>query len=181
MDKVLTPQQELFLSYYTNPKSDTFSNATRSAVKAGYSQDYADNITALMPDWLLENIGDMKRLRKAEKNLDEVQNLQIINEEGKVDVGIVEKRTKVDMFLAERLGKEKYGNNSKLDVTSGGKPIFQIIQYGEENNNDSVQLPAETISADISQEQSEIQNSGNPQERGQEQNSSQPTNTENPA
>ena len=69
MDKLLSPQQELFLSYYTNPKSETFSNATQSGIKAGYTENYANNITALMPDWLLENIGDMKRLRKAEKNL----------------------------------------------------------------------------------------------------------------
>lgn len=52
----LSPQQIDFLKYYTDPKSGTFSNATQSAIKAGYSQDYADNLTSLMPDWLSENI-----------------------------------------------------------------------------------------------------------------------------
>ena len=107
-DRLLNPQQEMFLSYYTNPKSETFSNALQSALKAGYSQEYAENITSLLPDWLSESIGDMKRLRKAEKNLEEVQNIQIYSEEGKLDANLIDKRTKVDMFIAERLNKQKY-------------------------------------------------------------------------
>jgi hypothetical protein len=51
-DKLLTPQQEQFLSFYTDPKSETFSNAVQSALKAGYEETYANNITGLMPDWL---------------------------------------------------------------------------------------------------------------------------------
>jgi len=120
-DKLLTPQQESFLSYYTDPKSETFSNAVQSALKAGYQETYANNITGLMPEWLLENIGDMKRLRKAEKNLNEVQDLPIINEDGKIDTQLIEKRTKVDMFIAEKLNKDKYGKS--LDITTKGESI----------------------------------------------------------
>ena len=50
--KLLTPQQEIFLSEYTNPKSPNFGNAVQSALKAGYEETYANNITGLMPDWL---------------------------------------------------------------------------------------------------------------------------------
>lgn len=116
MDSLLTPQQELFLSYYTNPKSETFSNAVQSALKAGYTENYANNITGLMPDWLFENIGDMKRLRKAEKNLEEVQNIAIYNNKGKLDANLIDKRTKVDMFIAERLNKNKYSTKVEQDV-----------------------------------------------------------------
>lgn len=105
---LLTPQQSLFLALWTNPKSDTFANATQSALKAGYAETYAKNITDSMPEWLLENIGDMRRLKKAEDNLTEVQNLSIKDDEGKVVPEIVRERTKVDMFLAERIGKHKY-------------------------------------------------------------------------
>ena len=52
MDRLITPQQEPFLERYTNPKSPTFGNATQSALEAKYSREYAENITALMPDWL---------------------------------------------------------------------------------------------------------------------------------
>lgn len=119
-DRILTPQQELFLSLYTDPKSDTFGNATQSAIKAKYTQDYADNIMALLPDWLSENIGDMRRLRKAEKNLEEVQNFDVKTTDGKVDTNLLDKRIKVDMFLAERLDKQKYSTRSEHTGKNGG-------------------------------------------------------------
>lgn len=124
-DKFLTPKQESFLVYYTNPKLDTFSNATQSALKAGYSREYAETITAQMPDWLSENIGDMKRLRKAEKNLDEVQNLNIIDEEGKVDTNLLDKRLKVDFFFAERLDKIKYSTRQE-HTGANGKDLIPV-------------------------------------------------------
>lgn len=119
VDRILTPQQELFLERYTNPKSPTFSNAYQSALEAGYSKEYSESITAQMPDWFSENLGDMRRLRKAEKNLEEVQNIDIITEEGKPDPQLIEKRTKVDMFLAERLNKNKY--STKVETEHSGK------------------------------------------------------------
>ena len=125
-DRILNPQQELFLASYTDPKSDTFGNALQSALKAKYSQEYAENIMALLPDWLSENIGDIRRLRKAEKNLEEVQNLPVINQEGKVDVALIEKRSKVDMFIAERIGKKKYSTRSEV-TGENGKPVAVAI------------------------------------------------------
>lgn len=116
----LTPQQEAFLAFYTNPKSETFSNALQSALKAGYKQEYAESITAQMPEWLLENLGDMRRLRKAEKNLEEVQNFEVVDDEGKIDTNLLDKRIKVDMFLAERLNKSKYSIRQEITGKNGG-------------------------------------------------------------
>jgi len=127
METLLNPQQELFLSYYTDPKSETFSNACQSAIKAKYSKEYAENITSLMPGWLSESMGDMKRLRKAERNLDEVQNLPIIDSEGKVDVNLIDKRTKVDMFMAERLNKAKYSTRTEQTGKDGKDLIPETI------------------------------------------------------
>ena len=135
MDKLLTPQQELFLSYYTNPKSETFSNAVQSSLKAGYTETYANNITGLMPDWLFESIGDMKRLRKAEKNLDEVQNIDIYTEEGKLDANLIDKRTKVDMFIAERLNKNKYSTKVEQDLNIKELPT-PLLNAIFNNNSD---------------------------------------------
>lgn len=69
-DSFLTPQQEKFLAAYTNPKSDTFSNALQSALKAGYSQEYSESITHQLPNWLSESLGKQKIVQKAERNLD---------------------------------------------------------------------------------------------------------------
>lgn len=126
MERILNPQQELFLERYTNPKSPTFGNARASAIEAKYSESYADSITDFMPDWLWENMGDMQRLRRAEKNLTEVQNLDIYNEEGKPDSQLIDKRTKVDMFLAERLNKKKYSVRTE-HTGEDGKPLMVIV------------------------------------------------------
>lgn len=130
-ERILTPQQEEFLALYTDPRSPLFGNALQSALKAGYSQEYSENITHRMPDWLAENVGDMKRLRKAEKNLDEVQGLQIYDDEGKVDVNVIRERTKVDTFLAERLNKAKYSTRKEF-TGRDGDPIELAITRKEE-------------------------------------------------
>lgn len=134
-ETLLTPQQELFLERYTNPKSPTFGNAKQSALEAKYTNEYSDNIMSLLPDWLSENIGDMKRLRKAEKNLDEVQNLSILNDEGKVDTNIVDKRTKVDMFLAERLNKAKYSSRAEFSGPNGEKLDTVLVKFIDDKDN----------------------------------------------
>lgn len=66
----LTVQQQDFLKHYIDPKSDTWGNAYKSALKAKYSEEYSQNITGQMPTWLSENISDDKLTRKAYKNLD---------------------------------------------------------------------------------------------------------------
>lgn len=109
-DSVLNPQQEAFLSYYTNPSSDTFGNALQSALKAKYAKEYAENITALMPDWLLENIGRFNMLKKAERNLDKILDLDT-NEGGTLKVV-----ADTSKFVAERLGKREYGMKQDVNV-----------------------------------------------------------------
>ena len=38
------PRQSLFLQYYLDPKSKTFSNALQSGIRAGYSAEYSQSI-----------------------------------------------------------------------------------------------------------------------------------------
>ena len=42
--KKLTPKQKKFIDNYTDPTSETFSNATKSAIEAGYSEKTAYSI-----------------------------------------------------------------------------------------------------------------------------------------
>lgn len=137
-DKLLTPQQEAFLAAYTDPKSPTFSNATQSALKAGYSQEYADNITSLLPDWLSESMGDMRRLKKAERNLEKILDMKAGKDNARLKI-----QQDTSKFIAETVGKNKYSKKTETDVTSGGQPI--TVAWGtppkpheSENNNDSV-------------------------------------------
>lgn len=51
-----TPKQELFIALYIDPNSPTFGNAYKSAIQAGYSEDYAKHISkpAISNKWLYE-------------------------------------------------------------------------------------------------------------------------------
>lgn len=110
---ILSPQQEAFLSYYTNPKSETFGNARASALKAKYKENYANNITDLMPEWLLENIGDMKLLNKAEKVLNKTLDYETINKQGKIDTPLLAIQNKTAQFIAGTIGKNKYSTKGE--------------------------------------------------------------------
>jgi hypothetical protein len=46
----LNPKQALFVKLYTDRKSETFSNAYQSAIKAGYEHEYARKITAVLSE-----------------------------------------------------------------------------------------------------------------------------------
>ena len=150
-DRILSPQQELFLASYTNPKSETFGNALQSALKAGYKQEYAENITNLMPDWLSESMGDMIMLRKAERVLNKTLEDDFDYEEVIINgqaVGAKKRepaltRIKQDSakFIAERLNKKKYSTQRNTDITTDGKPISVLIAPELAEKNDIAQSP----------------------------------------
>lgn len=151
----LDPRKAAFLAAYVDPESETFGNALRSALASGYSQEYAENITHKMPDWLAEKVGDSMLLLKAERNLNKMlsleTNLPVIGMFGPMYEQIPNGRDKngkerfkrgkvvraenhkllsiqadVTKFVAERLNKKKFGPRATVDVLSGGEPIKEI-------------------------------------------------------
>lgn len=128
----LEPRQIAFLKNYLDPKSDTFSNALQSALRAGYNQEYAENITHLMPDWLSDAIGQDKLLKKAEKNLEELLDT---DKDLKVKADITK-------FVASRAGKAKWSERQELTGADGKDLQVKIINYGD---NTPTQLPTERI------------------------------------
>lgn len=102
------PRQALFLSYYLDQKSETFSNCFQSAIKAGYEEEYAKVLVASMPTWLSEKLKDNEIVKKAEKNLEE-----FLQKDGDDPV---DKKIKADMtkFALERLNKSKYSARQEL-------------------------------------------------------------------
>jgi len=135
-ERLLTPQQELFLERYTNPKSPTFANALRSALEAKYSQEYAESITHQMPDWLAENLGDLKLLRKAERVLNKTLDFEPVDEQGKLDNGLLAIQNKTAQFVAETIGKNKgYTKKVEQEHTNpdGNLKTIIINKYGSDN------------------------------------------------
>lgn len=123
------PRQALFLAYYLDPKSDTFSNAYQSAMRAGYEEAYAAQITAKMPEWLGEKVRDDVMLDKAEKALNEMLE---IDEDAEANLKKIKQDTA--KFVAERLNKNKWAQRQE-HTGKDGNPIaikqitgMQIIQ-----------------------------------------------------
>jgi len=129
-DRLLNPQQEKFVALYTDPKSDTFANALQSALEAGYKQEYAENITHLMPDWLSESIGDMKLLQKAERVLNKTLDYETSDAEGKIDSALLRTQTDVAKFISERLNKSKYSARTE-QTGPDGKDLNPITPEAE--------------------------------------------------
>lgn len=129
----LTPQQELFLANYTNPKSETFSNAYQSAKKAGYAEEYSQNITHEMPEWLSENIGLTKLYNKAVKALDKTLEDDYDEREVLIDgipSGISKREPRLSKikqdsakFVASTIGKSKFATKGE----EGAEKLAQAI------------------------------------------------------
>mgnify|MGYP001617275055 CR=1 FL=1 len=123
------PRQALFLANYLNPKSETFSKAFHSAIKAGYEESYANALMGLMPEWLYGAIKKNEMLDKAERNLDKMLDLEtkeaiitmlgpLIDEKTgqivkKENSNLLRIKADISKFIAERIGKHIYGQDEK--------------------------------------------------------------------
>jgi hypothetical protein len=109
----------------------------QSALKAGYSQEYAENITGQMPDWLSEAIRKEERLSRVEKVFDEALNV-VATKNGKTDASILRVKTDVAKFLAETIGKDKgYTKRSELTGKDGDPLVTNTIILKDFNGTDS--------------------------------------------
>lgn len=128
--------------YFVEPKSETFSNAYLSAIKAGYAVQTAECITKEF--WFQEKTRQLNMLSKAERNLDEALDLPsqthamgafgpLYTKEkvkdgtfknGKVkyktvkkpimthNAGLLKIRNDTSKFIAERVGRARYGQQA---------------------------------------------------------------------
>lgn len=124
------PRQQLFIAYYKDPKSPTFSSARGSAIRAGYTEQYADNIMSNLPDWLLEVVGTVSPLlARAEKNLKEF--LELPNETHAMGAfgPVYQKVTKQIPNGFYKNGKPKFKSTSeKVAVMTLNPSVMKIKQ-----------------------------------------------------
>lgn len=128
MNMELNPKQSDFAAYYLNPDSPTYSNATQSALKAGYTQEYADNITSLLPLWLSELMGKKKRLlSKAEKvlelTLDQTEDLKLSQDTAK--------------FIAKTVGKADYSERNEVTGANGESLTPLLVRFVDNDKPNS--------------------------------------------
>lgn len=123
----LTPRQQKFLAGYLDPQSPTWSNAYQSALNAGYTEEYATNITGQMPDWLSEAIRENNLVTTALQNLS-----QALSEDDK------HIRWDATKFTLKGLKGDKFSERTKVDHTTNGKDLpIPILATPHVLTNDS--------------------------------------------
>jgi len=124
---IADPRQIKFLEWYLDPKSDTFSNVKQSALRVGYSETYAENLSGQLPDWLSEKLGELQMLSKAERNLNHFLDF---TKDPKIQADITK-------FVAERLGKSKYSQRNENININIPVPLLNVLRDNNSNTENS--------------------------------------------
>jgi hypothetical protein len=143
---LLDPRQKYCWDYYIDIRSDTFSNALQSAVKAGYSSNSATHITS--QKWFVEKVRKLGFLSKAEQILEDILDMPVVtreikNKDGSIqeymitDTSLIKIKQDTAKFICERLGKnegystkQELQHSGKMDLVTGNKALDDL--FGEE-------------------------------------------------
>ena len=127
---IADPRQSLFISYFFDNKSATFTNGLQSALRAGYDENYAKNIVSRMPKWLVEKVEDMSLLNKAVKNINKVLDMNDFE-----DIRALAIQSDMSKFVASRIGKDRFSERKEL-TGAEGKDLFKP---NEQEKNQAIQ------------------------------------------
>ena len=122
------PRAILFKQYYLDTKSYTFCNITQSALKAGFSETYARNLSSHTnkAKWYIDFTEESEYMRAAMLKKAENRLNERLNEETDTDTG-KKLQTDVAKFVSERVGKEFYSTRSEV-TGADGKRLFSNEQ-----------------------------------------------------
>lgn len=133
---VYDPRQKLFWELYNDLKSETFSNAYQSAMKAGYTEGYSAQITT--QDWFLEKMRRSGMLSKAEKVLDRTLTFEPVDEKGEIKTDLLRIQTDVAKHITKTLGKEDYSERQEHTGKDGKDLPTPIIQLPNVQSDNSI-------------------------------------------
>lgn len=124
-DRVKTrdPRQTAFKQYYIDPNSPTFSNVRGSAIRAGYSEQYADNLTGQQPEWLAELMRDTDMMRAEMLALAERNLRSVIIKPEPTDRNDKKIWHNANVYVSGTLGKAVYSTRSEV-TGADGRAIF---------------------------------------------------------
>lgn len=136
---------QVFASFYMSPTSETFMNVRQSAMRAGYTETYADNITVQQPKWWKEltQSSDFERAKILQKAQERIH--ERLNEDVKTKDGI-KVQTDVAKFALERLGKDHYSTRQEL-TGADGRRLFNS------EARESANIPLASLFKGVSKEQ----------------------------
>lgn len=127
------PREQKCWDFYVESLIKGQPNAYESAIKAGYAEDSARNIT--LTGWFKERLARLKRkdmLSKAERNLDKVLDFDMITDDGKINTPVATLVTGVSTTIVKTLGKEE-GYSDRVEHTgkNGKDIIINIVKYDD--------------------------------------------------
>lgn len=128
---------DIFKQFYLSPTSPTFCNIYQSAIRAGYTETYASNISVQRPKWWVEltESADYKRARMLQAAETALENTVTANPETDTQEKLKHDAAK---FISERLGKDKY--STRQEVTGAdGRRLFT------NDNRDTAKMPLATL------------------------------------
>jgi len=109
-----------FREYYTTVNSSTFQNVLQSALRAGYSQQYSENLSYLNPVWFSEMQQDRTLMRArmladSEKHFSDMLNVDSkTNDETRLKL-----KQATAVHVSETLGKDLYSRRNELTGADG--------------------------------------------------------------
>lgn len=131
---ILDPRQMKTIENYKSSTSPTFSNLTQSAIQAGYDEKYANNLSHTRPEWLTSNlVQDVKRIVKAEKNLDKIihQEIEYTND----NIDLIKEQLDNTRFVLKTQARAKYAEDKTPPPAS---ITLNITQYNNADVKPSV-------------------------------------------
>lgn len=138
---VSDPREQVCWDFYVEGLAKNGGNAYESAIKAGYAEDTARNIT--MNDWFKERLRKLRQkemLSDAEKILKKTLNYSTEDLEGNVKVDLLRVQADVAKHVTKTLGKEDYSERSELTGKDGKdllpKPILAYVIPSDESNEE---------------------------------------------
>jgi hypothetical protein len=130
------PQKKLFWDLYLNPSSDTFGNATRSAVMSGWTETDASNVS--QQGWFKNGIRREAMKDKAEGVLSDMLDLpSTVTKVVKGETFVVDEPAMVKIkqdtakYITSTLMKKHYSTRTENTGANGG-PIKQEIEIDDE-------------------------------------------------
>lgn len=136
--KALDPRQTAFKQYYIDPNSPSFANARASAIRAGFSEQYADNITVQQPAWLGTLLKDTHVIRAEMLALSEKNLKDVVSEPKPDDKDHKKIWVETSKYVSGTLGKEFYSTRNEL-TGADGRRLFT------NDNRETAKMPLATL------------------------------------
>lgn len=139
------PREQVMWDIYVSNLAKGIDNAYQAAKEAKYEESSAKNIT--LRGWFKERKDKLRRrdmLSKAEKVLDKTLDYEPVDQEGKIDVGLLRVQTDVAKTVVTTLGKnEGYSTRQELTGKDGEAlptPILGTYVQPNNSNTESIEV-----------------------------------------